>query len=421
MEQMSLGKGGIDMSKQDGYSSRTAVDLERKYNFGRAFAEVYGLISDAQRTAQEAQNAFDGLNHDQIFNLLTDYGKQQGIYRDDNGDVYVNASYIKGGKILANNVEVEAAAITGSLTVGGGVLPDNLATSEDIQEVWQQFSVTMEGVNSTVQSYETTVQGYEKKVTEYEQTVEGFSGVVESYESTVDGYAGQVSEYKAAVDGYSANLESYQKTVSGYTTQVAEYKSAVDGYSASLQSYETTVSGYTNQMASYEASVNGFSATLSKYSSDVDGYAAQVASYAAAVDGFSAVVEDYEKGLSTTLKLDARGVYIVDQDGETVEIQGSQIKANTVVANVDVQGAAYYDENRAGMLDLAYSSSMPMLTYSDTKNNKVLFRVTPINVNSSWVALQMLDHLIFTVYDDGTITPGQGWDFANVTATAKFG
>lgn len=120
------------MSKQDGYSSRTAVDLERKYNFGRTFAEVYGLISDAQRTAQEAQNAFDGLNHDQIFNLLTDYGKQQGIYRDDNGDVYVNASYIKGGKILANNVEVEAAAITGSLTVGGGVLPSDLAVKGDI-------------------------------------------------------------------------------------------------------------------------------------------------------------------------------------------------------------------------------------------------------------------------------------------------
>lgn len=103
------------MSKQDGYSSRTAVDLERKYNFGKTFAEVYDLVSEAQRAAQEAQNAFDGLNQEQIFNLLTNFGESQGIYRDDNGDVYVNASYIKGGTIKGDSVKVEAATITGQL------------------------------------------------------------------------------------------------------------------------------------------------------------------------------------------------------------------------------------------------------------------------------------------------------------------
>lgn len=103
------------MSKQDGYSSRTAVDLERKYNFGKTFAEVYDLVSEAQRAAQEAQNAFDGLNQEQIFNLLTNYGEWQGIYRDDNGDVYVNASFIKGGTISGDTVKVDAATITGQL------------------------------------------------------------------------------------------------------------------------------------------------------------------------------------------------------------------------------------------------------------------------------------------------------------------
>jgi hypothetical protein len=103
------------MSKQDGYSSRTAADLERKYNFGKTFAEVYDLVSEAQRAAKEAQNAFDGLNQEQIFNLLTNYGESQGIYRDDNGDVYVNASYIKGGTIKGDSVKVEAATITGQL------------------------------------------------------------------------------------------------------------------------------------------------------------------------------------------------------------------------------------------------------------------------------------------------------------------
>lgn len=104
------------MSKQDGYASRTAADLERKYNFGKTFAEVYGLIDDAQRAAEEAKEAIEGLTQEQIFNLLTNFGEWQGIYRDDNGDVYVNASYIKSGVLNGENLKVAAAIVEGELS-----------------------------------------------------------------------------------------------------------------------------------------------------------------------------------------------------------------------------------------------------------------------------------------------------------------
>ena len=103
------------MSKQDGYSSRTAADLERKYNFGKTFAEVYGLLSDAQRAVEEAKKAVDSLTPEEIFNRLTNYGEYQGIYRGDDGNVYINAEYIKGGKIKAGQIEIDAANITGTL------------------------------------------------------------------------------------------------------------------------------------------------------------------------------------------------------------------------------------------------------------------------------------------------------------------
>ena len=41
------------MSKQDGVAVRTASDLERKYNFGKQFEEVLGLISDARGAISE--------------------------------------------------------------------------------------------------------------------------------------------------------------------------------------------------------------------------------------------------------------------------------------------------------------------------------------------------------------------------------
>jgi hypothetical protein len=42
-----------------------------------------------------------GLTAEQIFNILTDNGKEQGIYRK-NGKIYINASYILTGELLAS-------------------------------------------------------------------------------------------------------------------------------------------------------------------------------------------------------------------------------------------------------------------------------------------------------------------------------
>lgn len=108
-------------SKQDRQGARTAADIERRYNFGKTFAEVYNLVADAQSGTEAAVKALDEkLDPEEIFNRLTDYGKVQGIYRGDDGDIYVNATYIKSGKLSAeyidaDNLKVNVANITGEL------------------------------------------------------------------------------------------------------------------------------------------------------------------------------------------------------------------------------------------------------------------------------------------------------------------
>jgi hypothetical protein len=94
-------EGVIFMSKQDRHGARTTADLERKYNFGKSFAEVMGLANDARRSAEAAEKRFEGLDHEMIFRLLTNNGALQGLYRGDDGELYINASYIKTGTLLA--------------------------------------------------------------------------------------------------------------------------------------------------------------------------------------------------------------------------------------------------------------------------------------------------------------------------------
>lgn len=101
------------MSKQDRQGVRTPADLEMKYNFGKSFAEVMGIANDARDAADKALGAVDNfdneLDSEEIFNRLTENGALQGLYRED-GQLYINASYIKSGSIFSEHSKVFFAA-----------------------------------------------------------------------------------------------------------------------------------------------------------------------------------------------------------------------------------------------------------------------------------------------------------------------
>lgn len=89
--------------KQDGHAARTAAELEQKYNFGKTFAEVIGLATDARNTAEEVKSTLEGMGAEEIFNLLTDNGTAQGLFRDENGNYYFNGEYIKSLNITVKD------------------------------------------------------------------------------------------------------------------------------------------------------------------------------------------------------------------------------------------------------------------------------------------------------------------------------
>lgn len=111
-------------SKQDRTYARTATDLERKYNFGKSFGEVYGLIDEAKRIAKEAEDAVNNLDteldQEEVFNRLTNNGQAQGIYRTEDGDIYINGKY----------VEFDGAVIGGWDISDEGGLKKDVTTSD---------------------------------------------------------------------------------------------------------------------------------------------------------------------------------------------------------------------------------------------------------------------------------------------------
>ncbi len=86
------------LPKQDRQGARTAQDLEQKYNWGKTFAEVFRLIKKSEKKVEKLD---ESLTAEELFNRLTENGKVQGIYRGQDGNIYLNASYMVTGELLA--------------------------------------------------------------------------------------------------------------------------------------------------------------------------------------------------------------------------------------------------------------------------------------------------------------------------------
>ena len=82
------------MTKQDRQGSRTPAELERKYGFEKRFDTVEAKAKEANESVRKLDESMD---QTEIFNRLTNYGKAQGLYRDEKGNLFINASYLATG------------------------------------------------------------------------------------------------------------------------------------------------------------------------------------------------------------------------------------------------------------------------------------------------------------------------------------
>lgn len=170
------------------------------------------------------------------------------------------------------------------------------------------------------------ISDQEGKTSQLQQSVDGFSVKISEYEK---GY----SEWKQTVDGFTATVSNYetkislwQQTVDGFTSQVSNYEK---GYSA----WQQTVDGFTAQVKDYETGYSTWSQTVDGFKTQVSKYESAVTSYQQTVDNFTWTVQNLQENLGTMLKLDASGLYIIDQNGNYVTISGSQIDASTINAS----------------------------------------------------------------------------------------
>lgn len=116
------------MSKQDRQGARTPADLERKYNFGKTFAELMGLAMDAQNSVSQVASSLQSSFLEQMTSITRD---TEQIILSAMESVVETADYEEFKKTVSSELAVMAEKITMSFTsateqletVNGEVLP----------------------------------------------------------------------------------------------------------------------------------------------------------------------------------------------------------------------------------------------------------------------------------------------------------
>ena len=98
-------------AKQDSVYTRTPAQLEQKQGLGKRFAEVIKVATDARTVAEDAKRSAieldKNLTSEEVFNRLTENGELQGLFRGEDGELYINAEFIRAvDKLFANDIEM---------------------------------------------------------------------------------------------------------------------------------------------------------------------------------------------------------------------------------------------------------------------------------------------------------------------------
>ena len=170
-------------NKQDRQGARSVSDLEYRYKFGQTFSELMGVANDARMLAEEAQGDYDELSQEAIFNLLTNNGEWQGLYTEE-GSIYINATYIKAGKLAADYIDISGLLKDPSFIIGGFKVSETELSAQTLN-IEGSIS-TSEGTSlkpGEIKAESTLVDG-ENVVTMRTKLTAG--GIVKEFEDTRD-------------------------------------------------------------------------------------------------------------------------------------------------------------------------------------------------------------------------------------------
>lgn len=290
--------------KQDRQGARTAADVERKYNFGKKFAEVYGMITDAR-------DSVDSLGSE----LRDEIVKESTAIRRDTQQIVLEATKDVVREEEFGEYKKSAEA---SLTVTAEGIRQEVSTVEkSVTQVSSDLVETNKNLASTIQNLADTNESLaetDKNLAEYWEYTQEVEKSVDTKLETKEG------EILASVSSNYYNKTQIDKTVGDINTGIAAVDSKVDtNYTKVTDEYKKhTASELELLENSITGRVEGAEKRLTNVETKAAGTETALNNYTTATDEFKRQVNEDLEGLGEDLDgvIQIQGQYLTDEKSE---------------------------------------------------------------------------------------------------------
>ena len=386
--------------KQDRQGARTAADIERKYNYGKKFAEVYGMITDAR-------DSVDSLGSE----LRKEITEESTAIRRDTQQIVLEATkdvvraeefgeYKKSAeaslKVTAEGITQQVSAVETQVTNISSDLVEtneNLAsTNQNLAEYWE-YTQTIEGsVDTKLETKEgqilASVAGSYYSKAEIDKTVGDINTGIAAVDSKVDtNYTKVTDEYKAhtaseleilegsitaRVEGAEKRLSTVETKAAGTETALNNYTSATDQFkqqvNADLEGLDGRIEDVVQVQSEYQTSAESqFEVLDNRIGASVSEYQSGFTRVNASLDG---ALDDIDQNYSAFESFETEAKSNIDQNSTQIGLnfqyhEGKYSEVNGKVSAVETNLEKHFDFGLNGLTIRAGANEMKLRIDND--------------------------------------------------------
>lgn len=298
-------------SKQDAVRPRTAEDLDRKYNFGKTFAETNKLIAENAKTVDESNKAIakiarSVLDHEASITSLTEWKGE------------TNSSIAS----ITQSVSEQKATIESLTKIDGETLESLASINQTVTEQGAEIS-SIASWKGDVEGDVESIASIEQRVTNAESTIELLTELNNGDQSSLAALVTKVNANEASIE----SLTEWKDDTTDSLASVTQKANANETNITSLTEWKDTVNGDIASIAKISQKANANEAnitTLTEWKGGVEDDISSIATIEQKANANEAKITsltEWKDGTTTNL---ATITQRVDDQGALIEAKASK-------------------------------------------------------------------------------------------------
>ena len=296
--------------KQDRTYTRTAADLERKYNFGKTFAEMLGLINDSRDHVDEVES-----------NLRNEFTQEATSIRRDTQSIVLEAvkdtvktsefeEYKESAsaelKVTADGINAKVDSTTEQVTNISGDLDTVKKEFEDYSAITDEFKQTVD----------TKLQETDEELAKFAEDIQSVVGDIQSVKDDLDV---QVEVFQTFRQETESDLSVLDDKITAEVTTRTEEKTQID---AEITTMKGSIDDVNADIGEITDDIDGINTSIDGINTDIDGINGDISNVQADIT----VLKEFKN--ESSAKLD------VLSDQITAEVSARTEESTTIKAEI---------------------------------------------------------------------------------------